>query len=275
MRAHQATGLDVDRPHAARIYNYWLGGKDHFKPDRDAGDELAAKLPSLPVAARANRAFMVRVVRHLAAGYGIRQFLDIGIGLPAAPNLHEVVQGIAPAARVVYVDNDPLVLVHARALLTSTPPGTTDYIAGDLHAPGGIVEQARGILDFAEPVAVTLLAILHLFGDDAEVHRILAELTGPLCGGSAVAVSVVTGDSDPDRARAAQAVAGKHGLSVTLRPKAEVAAMLAGLDVLGPGVRLVHRWRPNPADPDLADRDVHLWGAVAVKHDPRASGGGV
>jgi hypothetical protein len=273
MRAHQTVGFDVNRPHAARIYGYWLGGKDNFKADRDAADELAGKLPSLPATARANRAFMVRVVRHLAAGLGISQFLDIGTGLPVQPNLHEVAQGIAPASRTVYADNDPLVLVHARALLTSTPQGATHCLDADLHDPGSIVEQTRHLLDFAEPVAVTLLAILHLFPDDAEVHQVVKELTGPLCPGSALAVSVVTGDSDPPGARAAQAVAAKHGLSVTLRSKAEVVAMLAGLDLLDPGVTLVHRWRPNPADPELADQDVHLWGAVAVKPDPQASGG--
>jgi hypothetical protein len=274
MRAHQTVGFDVNRPHPARIYSYWLGGKDNFKADRDAADELAGKLPSLPTTARANRAFMVRVVRHMAAELGIRQFLDVGTGLPARPNPHEVAQGIAPAARVVYVDNDALVLVHARALLTSTPQGATHYLDADLHDAGGIVAQARRILDFGQPVAVTLLAILHLLPDDAEVHQIVKELTAPLCGGSALAVSLATGDSDPPGARAAQAAAGKHGLTVALRSKADVAAMLAGLDLADPGVTLVHRWRPTPNDPDLADADVHMWGAVAVKPDPQASGGG-
>ena len=266
-------GFDVNRPHPARIYGYWLGGKDNFKADRDAGDELAGKLPSLPVTARANRGFMVRVVRHLTAGLGIRQFLDIGAGLPARPNLHEVAQGTAPAARVVYADNDPLVLVHARALLTSTLEGATRHLDADLHHPGAVIEQARRLLDFSQPVAVTLLAILHLFPDDAEVRQILKELTESLCSGSALAVSVATGHSDPAGARAAQAVAVKHGLSVALRSKAEVAGMLAGLDVLDPGVMLVHRWRPNPADPDVDDRDVHLWGAVTVKPGTPANGG--
>src|SRR5215471_17498175 len=125
MRAHETMDLGFGQPHAARIYDYWLGGKDNFKVDRDAGDALAEAQPTIPVAARANRGFMVRAARHLAAAQGIRQFLDIGTGLPTSPNLHEVVQGIAPAARVVYADNDPLVLVHARALLTSTPEGAT------------------------------------------------------------------------------------------------------------------------------------------------------
>jgi hypothetical protein len=273
MRADQAMGLDVNRAHPARIYNYLLGGKDNFKADRDAADELAAELPSLPVTARANRAFLVRVVRYLAAVRGIRQFLDVGTGLPAAPNLHEVAQGIAPAAKIVYVDNDPLVLVHARALLTSTPQGATHYLDADLHDPTRIIEQARRVLDLGQPVAVTLLAILHLFGDDAEVRLILKALTGPLCGSSAVAVSVATADSDPDGAKAAQQVAGKHGLSVTLRSRAQVAGMLAGLDLLDPGVTLVHRWRPHPDDPPLADADIHLWGAVGLKPDPQAIGG--
>jgi hypothetical protein len=272
MRADQAVGLDVNRPHPARVYNHWLGGKDNFKADRDAADELAGKLPGLPVTARANRAFMVRVVRCLAVVHGIRQFLDVGTGLPATPNLHEVAQGIAPAAKIIYVDNDPLVLVHARALLTSTPQGCTHYLDADLHDPETIVEQARRVLDFAQPVAVTLLAILHLVPDDAEVHRIITELTAPLCGGSAVAVSVATADSDPDRAKAARQAAGRHGLSVTLRNKAEVVAMLAGLSPVDPGVTLVHRWRPYPADPELPDADVHLWGAVGLKPDTQANG---
>jgi hypothetical protein len=274
MSAYQAIDLGFDRPHPARIYGYWLGGKDHFKADRDAADELAGKLPSLPTTARANRAFMVRVVRYLAAAQGIRQFLDVGTGLPVRPNLHEVAQGIAPAARVVYVDNDRLVLVHARALLTSTPQGSVHCLDADLRDPAGIIAQARRVLDFGQPVAVTLLAILHLIPDDAEVHRILQELTAPLCPDSALAVSVVTGDSDPDGARTAQAVAGKHGLTVALRPKAEVEAMQAGLDLVDPGITLVHHWRPNPDDPKLADADVHLWGGVAFKSAQAVAGEG-
>src|SRR6266545_3051370 len=203
MRGHQAMDLGFDRPHPARVYSYWIGGKDHFQVDRDAGDELAVALPSLPIAARANRGFMVRVVRHLSAAQGIRQFLDIGCGLPIQPNLHEIVQGIVPASRVVCVDNDPLVLVHARALLTSTPQGTVDYVDADLH--------------------------------------------------------------DPPRAVAAQAVAQNHGLSVTLRSKAQAEAMLAGLDLIDPGVTLVHHWRPDPTEPQPAERDVHVWGGVALK----------
>ncbi len=257
--------LGFDRPHPARVYSYWIGGKDHFQVDRDAGDELAVALPSLPIAARANRGFMVRVVRHLSAAQGIRQFLDIGCGLPIQPNLHEIVQGIVPASRVVCVDNDPLVLVHARALLTSTPQGTVDYVDADLHDPPSIIEQARQTLDFRQPVGVTLIAILHLFPDDDEVARILKELTGPLCPGSALALSVVTADCDPPRAVAAQAVAQNHGLSVTLRSKAQAEAMLAGLDLIDPGVTLVHHWRPDPTEPQPAERDVHVWGGVALK----------
>jgi hypothetical protein len=266
---HLGVDLGLDRPHPARVYDYWLGGKDHFAADRAAGDELAAKLPSLPIAARANRGFMVRVVRYLAAEQGVRQFLDIGTGLPVAPNLHEVAQGVAPAARVVYVDNDPLVLVHARALLTGTPQGACDYLDADLRDPAGILDRAAGILEFDRPIAVTLIAILHLFGDD-ETASILAELTRPLCAGSALVVTVVTGDSDPPNALAASAVARHHGLPVRLRTKTQAQAMLAGLELIDPGVTLVHRWRPHPpdpplADPPLADHDVHVWGGVGLK----------
>jgi hypothetical protein len=158
-------------------------------------------------------------------------------------------------------------------LLTSAPEGATHYLDADLHDSERIIDRARRVLDFDQPVAVTLLAILHLVPDDAEVRQILAALTGPLCPDSAVAVSVVTGDSDPGGAKAAQQVAGKHGLSVTLRSRAQVAGMLAGLDLVDPGVTLVHRWRPHPDDPPLADADVHLWGAVAVTPDPQAIGG--
>jgi hypothetical protein len=164
-----------------------------------------------------------------------------------------------------------LVLVHARALLTSTPQGSTQYLDADLHHPASLMQAARHLLDFGQPVAVTLLAILHLFPDDQQVDQILKEVTGPLHSGSALAVSVVTGDSDPPGARAAQAVAAKHGLTVALRRKAEVAAMLTGLDLVDPGITLVHQWRPNPADPIPADRDVHLWGAVALKPGEQAS----
>jgi hypothetical protein len=238
--------LGLGRPHPARIYNYWLGGKDNFQVDRDAGDALAKELPSLRVAARANRGFMVRVAQYLAAERGIRQFLDIGTGLPTEPNLHEVVQGIAPAARLVYCDNDPLVLVHARALLTSTPEDSIGYLDADLRDAGAIVAQAKELLDFQQPVAVTLIAILHLLPDDDEVRRILQELTVPLCPGSAVALSVVTADCDPSRAVAAQEAALKQGLTVALRSKAQAEAMFTGLDLIEPGVTLVHRWRPKP-----------------------------
>jgi hypothetical protein len=268
MRAHESMDLHFDQPHPARIYSYWLGGKDHFKVDRDAGDALAAALPSIPIAARANRGFMVRVARYLAVDLGIRQFLDVGTGLPTKPNLHEVVQGIAPAARIVYADNDPLVLVHARALLTSTPEGSTAYLDADLHEQESIVEQARKTLDFSRPVAVTLIAILQLFPDDAEVQQILNQLMAPLPVGSALALSVVTGDSDAERAEAAQAAAQKHGLNITLRTKAQAEALFTGVGLVEPGVVLVHRWHPSASDPPLADHDVHVWGGVAVKHGP-------
>jgi len=267
------TDLGFGRPHPARIYHYWLGGKDHFKADRDAGDALAGALPSLLTAARANRGFMVRVARHLTAAHGIRQFLDIGTGLPMPPNLHEVVQSIAPAARIVYVDNDPLVLVHARALLTSTPEGSTAYLDADLDDPATIVTQAQKTLDLNQPVAVTLIAILHLFPDDDEVRRILQALTEPLCAGSALALSVVTGDCDPPGAVAARAVARSHGLTVTLRSKAQAKALFTGLELIEPGVTLVHRWRPHHTVAPLADADVHVWGGVAVKPLARCSNG--
>jgi S-adenosyl methyltransferase len=165
--------LKTDVPHSARVYDYILGGKDNFKADRDLGDKVIQALPSIKTSARANRAFMARVARFLAAEHGLRQFLDIGTGLPTSPNLHEVVQQIDPSCRVVYVDNDPMVLTHARALLASTSEGRTSYLDADLRAPEAILAAPElRILDLSEPVALSLMAIVHFVHDDDLVHHV-------------------------------------------------------------------------------------------------------
>src|SRR6266567_816891 len=179
-----APRFDPDTPHPARVYNYWLAGKDHFPADRRAAEEVIRHRPEVVAGARANRAFLARAVRYLAAECGIRQFLDIGTGLPSAANTHQVAQAIAPAARVVYVDNDPLVLVHARALLTSTPQGMCDYIDADLRDPASILTQAGRTLDFAQPVAVLLFAVLHFIDNASDPAGIVAALAGGLAPGS-------------------------------------------------------------------------------------------
>src|SRR6266700_3544172 len=165
-------GLDTTVSHSARIWNYWLGGKDNYAADREAGDKVAAMLPSIVAQARADRAFLGRSIRHLAGNVGIRQFLDIGTGLPTAQNTHEVAQGIAPESRIVYVDNDPLVLVHARALLTSTSDGACDYVEGDLRDPDLVLAEAARTIDFAQPIGLMLLGILHHIPDTGEAYSI-------------------------------------------------------------------------------------------------------
>jgi hypothetical protein len=226
---------------------------------------MAQLLPSLPGAARANRAFMLRSSRYLARERGIRQYLDLGTGLPVAPNLHEVVQQIAPQSRVVYVDNDPIVLVHARALLTSDPRGATAYLDADIRDPGRILEAAKATLDFSQPVAVSLIAIIQLIPDDAVVRGILDALVAQLAPGSTLSLSAITADSDPQQVGAAVQAARGRGLVITPRTRAQTEAMFAGLDMVDPGVVLAHRWYPEDDAPDLDDRDVHVYVGVAVK----------
>ena len=257
--------LKTDQPHAARVYQYWLGGKDNYAADRELGERMAQLLPSLPGAARANRAFMVRSSRYLAQERGIRQYLDLGTGLPVAPNLHEVVQQVDPRSRVVYVDNDPIVLVHARALLTSDPRGATAYLDSDIRDPKRILEEASATLDFSQPVAVSLIAIIQLIPDDAHVHAILDTLLAALAPGSTLSLSAITADSDPEQVGAAVRAAHAQGLPVTPRTHDQTAALFAGLDLLDPGVVLAHRWYPDEDDPDLDDRDVHVYVGVGVK----------
>src|SRR5579863_9773615 len=198
-RAEGTTGsrFDPEIPHPARIYNYWLGGKDHFPADRRAAEEVIRHRPEVVAGARANRAFLARAVRYLAAECGIRQFLDIGTGLPAPASTHEVAQQVAPDCAVVYADNDPLVLVYARALLTCRPPGRCGYLDADLRDTGALMAQASRILDFTRPAAVLLLAILHFIPDGDDPAGIVATLARALAPGSYLAISHLTGDLAP------------------------------------------------------------------------------
>jgi S-adenosyl methyltransferase len=183
------TGLDTTVSHSARIWNYWLGGKDNFAVDREAGDRVAAMLPIIVAQARADRAFLGRAVRYLAGQEGIRQFLDIGTGLPTADNTHQVAQQVASDARIVYADNDPLVLSHARALLTSSPEGVCDYIDADLHEPDKILSEAARTLDFTQPVALMLLGVLHHISDTGQAYSIVGRLIAALAPGSFLAIN--------------------------------------------------------------------------------------
>jgi S-adenosyl methyltransferase len=260
------TKLDTGIPHTARVYDYVLGGKDNFKADRELGDKLIQALPTIQTSMRANRQFMARVARYLATELGIRQFLDIGTGLPTSPNLHEVVQQVDPTAGVVYVDNDPIVLVHARALLTSRPDGKTAYIDADFLSPETILAAPEiRILDLAEPVALSLIAILPFVVDDDEVHRVIDTLMEPLPAGSVLAISTATADSSPGGVAQVLAEYERAGIRGKLRGREEVQDLFRGLELLDPGVVLVHRWHPDEQAAAYSDEQVHMYGGVAVK----------
>ncbi|MBE1488187.1 SAM-dependent methyltransferase [Plantactinospora soyae] len=255
--------LDTTVPHSARLWNYWLGGKDNFAPDRAAGDEIARQLPSIIDLAVADRAFLGRMVRHLVADEGIRQILDIGTGLPSADNTHQVAQSVAPESRIVYVDNDPLVLVHARALLASSPEGATNYVQADLNDPEAILREARRTLDFDQPVAITLLGIMHFILDDERAREVVRELVAAVPSGSYLAIA--HGCHDINRVEADNIVSfwNEHGTpKIVYRSSAEIARFFDGLDLLPPGVVSCSRWRPGPNDPDI---DVNQYCGVARK----------
>nr|WP_230205008.1 SAM-dependent methyltransferase [Parafrankia elaeagni] len=269
--AADGTTLDVDLrtdiPHPARVYDYILGGTENFPADRAAAGEFSRSLPNLPTSMRANRNFMARMARTLAAEHGIRQFLDIGSGLPTAPNLHEVVQQVAPESRVVYVDNDPIVLVHARALLTSTPEGRTAYLDADLSRPDEILgsDQLQETLDLSRPVAVSLLAVVHFIPDDGVVQKVIDQLMAPLPSGSILAVSTTTADYSPEEVHAGVAAYRANGIPLTARDRKGVESFFAGLELLDPGVTLVHRWHPDADAATYTDSQVYMYGGIARK----------
>ncbi|MCM3883526.1 SAM-dependent methyltransferase [Frankia sp. R82] len=259
--------LRVDVAHAARMYDYYLGGKDHFPADRDAAEAALLALPTLRIAARQNRSFLLRATRHLTE-VGIRQFLDIGTGIPTSPNLHEVAQTIAPDSRIVYTDNDPLVLAHARALLTSVPQGATAYLDADLHDPDRILTspELHDTLDLTRPVALSLIAILHFLPDDHDPYNIVRRLMDALPSGSYLALTHITADHDREAVDAAAEVYRQRGIPVQARSIDDIECFVDGLDLLYPGVRLVHRWRPDDGvPPGLTDAQVSVYGAVARK----------
>jgi hypothetical protein len=254
--AGNGCGLDTSVPNPARIYAYWLGGKDHFPADRIAAKMVMRERPQVVASARANRAFLARVVRYLAADCGIRQFLDVGAGLPALINTHEVAQQVDPRCRVAYADNDPLVLSHARALLRSTTrEGACGYVDADLHEPDTVLVQAAQTLDFTQPVAILLLAVLHFIADSARPAQIVATLASALAPGSYLAISHLTADFAPGQvAAAAQAYNALAPVPVVARTHTEVTALFGGLRLLAPGVVPVAEWRPPIGQlPEAAD----------------------
>ncbi|MBC6456690.1 SAM-dependent methyltransferase [Actinomadura sp. HBU206391] len=239
-------GLDTGRPHSARVWNYWLGGKDCYKADRMLGDKVAALVPGIVDSARADRAFLSRAVRYVGGQEGIRQYLDIGTGLPTMDNTHEVAQRVAPESRVVYVDNDPLVLAHARALLRSTPEGATDYLDADLRDPEKILDAAARTLDFSEPVALMLLAVMHLVTDDEEAYEIVRRLLAALPSGSHLVLAHACIDAEPTRT--AVRAYNDSGIPTPIkgRSQSEIAKFFDGLELVEPGVVSCPHWRPEP-----------------------------
>jgi hypothetical protein len=227
------------------VYGYWLGGKDHYPADRKVAEEVIRRRPQVVAGARANRAFLARVVRYLAADCGIRQFLDIGTGLPAPASTHQVAQAVAPDSRIVYVDNDPLVLAHARALLTSTREGSCDYLDADLRDTSAVLAGASWTLDFGQPTAVLLLAVLHFIPDADDPAGIVATLARQLAPGSFVVISHVTSDFAPGPVTAG--ISAYNSLVPTAlvpRSHAQVSALFAGLPLVPPGVVPLTEWRP-------------------------------
>ncbi|MFI5930744.1 SAM-dependent methyltransferase [Actinoplanes sp. NPDC051494] len=243
--------IDATRPSSARVWNYLLDGKDNFAVDRELGDALCTANPAIAAVAQAQRRFLVQAVTLLAGEAGVRQFLDIGTGLPTADNTHEVAQRVAPASRVVYVDNDPLVLVHARALLTSSAEGATAYIDAAVEDPERILSEAAHTLDLGRPVALTMIGILGNVADYEQARSIVARLLDAVPSGSYLAVS--DGTSTSAASVESQRVAKQNGHPYNLRTPEEIRGYFEGLELLEPGLVPTSRWRPAPgtAQPDL------------------------
>jgi SAM-dependent methyltransferase len=256
--------FDTSVAHIARVYDYWLGGKDNFAADRAAAEQAIAAYPDIVFSVRANRAFLARAVRYLAGDAGIRQFLDIGTGIPATSNTHEVAQSVAPESRVVYVDNDPVVLAHARALLTSGPHGVTSYLDADLRDTERVLSTAAETLDFSQPVAVMLMAILQHVDDADNPWAIVAALLDAMPSGSFLALSHPASDIEAKaQGELARRLNQTMAEKVTLRDHAQVARFFDGLDLVEPGLVRVPEWRP--ASESEAASPAGLWGGVGRK----------
>ncbi|UED88081.1 SAM-dependent methyltransferase [Streptomyces profundus] len=263
-----AERIDTGSAHSARIYDYILGGKDYYRADKEAGDAMCVEWPALPIHMRANRDWMHRAVRYLAAEAGIRQFLDIGTGIPTSPNLHEIAQEVAPECRVVYMDNDPIVLTLSRGLLHSAPEGRTSYVEADMRDPASILDAPalRETLDLDQPVALTVIAIVHFVLDEDDAIGIVRRLLEPLAPGSHLAMTIGTAEFAPDEIARVSGEYAARGMPMRLRTRAEAEEFFTGLDLVEPGVTQVHRWRPDGTEPaGVRDEDIGMYGAVARK----------
>ena len=243
--------IDTDVPHSARVWDYWLGGKDNYPVDREAGDAVLRVLPGIALSARQDRAFLGRVVRFLVS-QGIRQFLDLGTGLPTVDNTHEVAQRIAPESKIVYVDNDPLVLTHARALLASRPEGVCDYVEADIRDTPAVLSEAARTLDFERPVGLMLLGVLNHILDDDEAARLVTDLLRGLAPGSYLVIShpcdATTDELDGEAMRqAVREVMERGGTPIRARSPEQIEELFGGTRLLEPGVVSCSRWRPDPS----------------------------
>ncbi|GFH36356.1 SAM-dependent methyltransferase [Streptomyces pacificus] len=256
--------IDTSKPHSARFWNYFVGGKDHYEIDREVGEQIRDIFPGLVDVARTSRHFLGRAVRHLAGEQGVRQFLDIGTGLPTADNTHEVAQRVAPDARIVYVDNDPLVLTHARALLTSTPEGATAYIDADMYDPDAVLEAAAECLDFSEPVALVILNTLGHVSDYGRARALVSRLMDGLPSGSFLVISDSTATSQGMIA-ASEAYNASGAIPYYVRAVEEIAGFFEGLDLVEPGIVQVTRWRPDADGAQGEPADVDAYGGVGRK----------
>ena len=260
-----APGVNINVPHSARIYDYWLGGKDNFAIDRAVGEAMIKAIPDLRYMARENRKFVHRAARDLVAKEGIRQFLDIGTGIPTRPNLHEIAQGIAPETRVVYVDNDPIVLVHARALMISTEQGRSEYVSADLRDPQSLLTEPvlTSTLDLTQPVGLTMIAILMLLADEDDPWDKVAQIRDAMPSGSCLAITHPTADFNPAEVSEAVAAATAAGMTLVARTKDDVERFFGDWEMLEPGLVPVSAWRPDePVDNPQA---AYYWSGVARK----------
>ncbi|MFB6984337.1 SAM-dependent methyltransferase [Streptomyces scopuliridis] len=259
--------IDTTKPHPARVYDWFLGGKDNYPVDEEMAKQLLALDARGPEMARVNRAFMHRATRWLGTEGGVRQFLDVGTGIPTEPNLHQIAQEVAPDSRIVYTDNDPIVLRHAEALLRSTPEGVTEYVQADVREPESIIEAAGTILDLTRPVALSLVALLHFVPDEDGAYELVRRLLDPLPSGSYLVISHATGDFDRESSDQARALYRQRGLALALRSRDEFAAFFTGLDLVEPGVSLAADWRPELGEvvPVPGNEPIPGYAAVARK----------
>jgi SAM-dependent methyltransferase len=259
--------LNTNVPQSARVYDYWLGGKDNFPADQAVAEAIAEQVPTIRTQVREQRAFLRRTVQYLAGEAGIRQFLDIGTGIPSAGNVHNVAQELAPESRVLYVDNDPIVLAHARALRPGTPQGRVSYIQADLREPHAILGDpaVAKTLDLSQPVGLVLIGIMHHLRDQDDPRGIVATLVDALASGSYLVLSQTTPDFDPEAMRGLAAVSEQGGIPNVPRTLAETEPFFAGLELVEPGLVPILAWRPDPGLPKRDPHSVYVYGGVARK----------